>query len=95
MFVTQAMSSQSRSRIFYSPQVIRAKAGVDPQAAVAMMEATASADLDSRIPMNALTNEARRVGHLPGRTRRISLEVRLEPFGHLSRRTSVPLKRSR
>ncbi len=59
VFVTQAMSSQSRSRIFYSPQVIRAKAGVDPQGAVAMMEALPQAGLDPRVPMNALTNEAR------------------------------------
>jgi hypothetical protein len=59
VFVTQAMSSQSRSRIFYSPQVIRAKAGVDPQAAVAMMEALPQAGLDPQVPMNALTNEAR------------------------------------
>jgi len=59
VFVTQAMSSQSRSRIFYSPEVIRAKAGVDPRAAVAMMEALPQAGLDPQLPMNELTNHAR------------------------------------
>ena len=48
VFVTQAMSSQSRSRIFYHPDVIRAKAGVDPQGAVALMEALPIEGLDPR-----------------------------------------------
>ena len=39
VFVTQALSSQSRTRVVYSPEVIRAKAGVDPRGAVAMIEA--------------------------------------------------------
>jgi hypothetical protein len=59
VFVMQAMSSQSPSRNFYHPDVIRAKAGVDPQGAVAMMEALPIEGLDPRVPMNELTNEAR------------------------------------
>jgi len=59
VFVTQAMSSQSRSRIFYSPEVIRAKAGVDPRGAVAMMEALPQTALDPQLPANLLTNQAR------------------------------------
>jgi len=53
------MSSQSRSRIFYSPEVIRAKAGVDPRGAVAMIEALPPDGLDPRLPMTVLTNQAR------------------------------------
>jgi hypothetical protein len=59
VFLAQAMSSQSHSRIFYAPVVIRAKAGVDPQGAVAMMEALPQADLDPKVPMNQMTNQAR------------------------------------
>jgi hypothetical protein len=59
VFVTQAMSSQSRNRVFYTPDVIRAKAGVDPPGVVAMMEAVPQAGLDPRALTNEMTNEAR------------------------------------
>jgi hypothetical protein len=59
VFVTEAMSSQSRSRVFYAAQVIRAKAGVNPQAAVALMEALPPGGLDPQTPMNQMTNQAR------------------------------------
>ena len=59
VFVTQAMSSRSPSRVFYSPEVIRAKAGVDPQGAAAMMEAIPPGGLDTQVLMNQMTNEAR------------------------------------
>lgn len=59
VFVTDAMSAQSRSRIFYSPQFIRAKATVDPQAAAALMEALPPGGLDPQVPMNEMTNQAR------------------------------------
>jgi hypothetical protein len=59
VFVTQAMSSQSPSRTVYLPIVIRAKAGVDPQAAVALMVALPPGGLDPQVRMNQMTNQAR------------------------------------
>ena len=60
VFVTQAMSSLSRQPPVYYPMVIRAKAGVDPQGAVAMIEALPPGSLGSAAdPANVLLNQAR------------------------------------
>jgi hypothetical protein len=59
VFVTQAMSSQSPSRSVYFPMVIRAKADVDPQGAVAMMESLPPGSGDMRPGANSMTNQAR------------------------------------
>jgi hypothetical protein len=55
MFVTQAISSQQRSRNVYFSTVIRAMAAVDPRAAVATVESLPLGDLDPR----NMANEAR------------------------------------
>ena len=39
VFVNQALASRTRSRSGYFPMIVRAKAGVDPRGAVAMIEA--------------------------------------------------------
>ena len=59
VFVTQALSSQSRSRIVYSREVIRAKAGVDPRGAVAMIEALPVGDPDAQLPIYQMNSQAR------------------------------------
>jgi hypothetical protein len=59
VFVTQATSSQSPTRIVYLPMVIRAKAGVDPRGAVAMMETLPPGGPDLQSGPNAMTNRAR------------------------------------
>ncbi len=55
MLVNQALASRSRSQTGYFPTVVRAKAGVDPRGAVAMIEAMPPGGPDLRHP----TNEAR------------------------------------
>jgi hypothetical protein len=59
VFVRQAMSALSASRSVYSPVVIRAKAGVDPQGAVTLMEALPPGGLEQETPANRMMNSAR------------------------------------
>jgi len=59
VFVMQATSSQSRSRLAYFPDVIRPKAAVDPRGAVALMESMPQASRNSRTPIDELTNQGR------------------------------------
>jgi hypothetical protein len=59
VFVKQAMASVPASRrVVYAPQVIRAKAAVDPQGAVALMQAIPAGGLDPRVPANRLMNQS-------------------------------------
>jgi hypothetical protein len=57
VFLTQALSSQARSRNVYTSTLIRAMASVDPRAAVATIEALPLGNLDSQLPANQ-TREA-------------------------------------
>ena len=83
----------SRSRGFYHPMVIRAKAAVDPRGAVALMEALPKGGLDPQSPAIELDgSSSRRADHLPGRTQRRSLADRLEWLGHRSERVKISLK---
>ncbi len=75
VFVTQALSAQSLRRIMYTGPLIRAKAGIDPQGAVAMIEALPVGNPDSQLPIDQINKQARdELDHVPDRAGRKSLE---------------------
>jgi hypothetical protein len=59
VFVTQAMSALPASRTVYTPMMIRAKAGVDPQGAVTLMQALPAGGRDDRLSPNSIMYSAR------------------------------------
>ena len=59
VFVTQAMSALPASRTVYNPMIIRAKAGVDPQGAVTLMQALPPGGRDERLSPNSMMYSAR------------------------------------
>ena len=59
VFVTQAMSALPASRTVYTPMIIRAKAGVDPQGAVTLMQALPPGGRDERASPNSMMYSAR------------------------------------
>ena len=59
VFVTQAMSALPASRTVYTPIMIRAKAGVDPQGAVTLMQAVPPGGRDGRPSPNMMMYSAR------------------------------------
>jgi hypothetical protein len=59
VFVTQAMSALPASRTVYNPMIIRAKAGVDPEGAVTLMQALPPGGRDRRLSPNGMMYAAR------------------------------------
>jgi hypothetical protein len=59
LFVTRAMSTLPASRTVYTPMIIRAKAGVDPQGAVTLMQALPPGGRDGRMSPNSMMYSAR------------------------------------
>jgi hypothetical protein len=59
VFVTQAMSALPASRAVYTPMIIRAQAGVDPQGAATLMQALPPGGRDERVSPNRMMYSAR------------------------------------
>ncbi len=59
VFVAQAIKALPASRAVYTPMIIRAKASVDPQGAVALFQSLPPGGRDERVPPNSLMYSAR------------------------------------